>query len=296
MTKSHVQPPDRLARNLTQGADQIWRARDARAHALSFPAHGHAACFAIEDASFWFAHRSACITAVLRRHGVVGPLLDVGGGNGAVSAALERAGIETVLLEPGLTGARNAHARGLRNVVCATLEDADFADRAFDAVGLFDVIEHVDDDAALLRAAHRVLRPGGTLCVTVPAHGWLWSAEDELAGHHRRYTCGSLGATLARCGFEVAYQSYLFAPLVAPVLALRTVPHRLAKRSTATLERRAAAYHAPSPLVRRALELALAPELAAIRAGRRVPFGTSCLTLATRATEATAGSSSGTAP
>jgi SAM-dependent methyltransferase len=270
----------RLGRGLAQDANGIWRARAERCRPLSFPEDGHDACFQIEDDSFWFAHRNACITAALARERFDGPLLDVGGGNGYVSQALERSQIDTVLLEPGAQGACNARRRGLRNVVCATLEDAEFEAGAFGAAGLFDVAEHVADDEALLREVHRILRPGGVLCMTVPAYRWLWSDEDELAGHHRRYTLRLLGAVLSRCAFDVRYQTYFFAPLTAPVALLRSLPHRLRRRSAATVEQGAARQHVPSPLARRAIDALLAPELRRIRAGRRVPFGTSCLVVA----------------
>jgi SAM-dependent methyltransferase len=272
----------RLGGDLERDAAGIWRPRAARDHALSFPEDGHDACFRIEDDSFWFAHRNACITAALSRARIDGPLLDIGGGNGAVSQALERSHIEAILLEPGPEGARNARRRGLRNVVCATLEDAGFEAGAFGAAGLFDVAEHVADDDALLREIHRILRPGGVLCVTVPAHRWLWSAEDDLAGHHRRYSLRGLSELLARRGFEVRYQTYFFAPLTVPVLVLRSLPHRLLHRPAAVIERAAARHHVPSPMARRVMDALLAPELRQIRAGRRVPFGTSCLAVAVR--------------
>src|SRR5438477_508480 len=82
---------------------------------------------------------------------------------------------------------------------------------------------------------------------------------------------------LARCSFEVRYQTYYFAPLTLPVLVLRSLPHRVHPRPAATVEQTAARQHVPSPLLRRAMDALLAPELARIRAGRSVPIGTSCL-------------------
>ena len=272
----------RLTGALARSDDGIWRSIDDAAETLSFPEDGHDACFRLEDESFWFAHRNACIAGALLRQGVDGPLLDVGGGNGAVSHALEQHGIRTVLLEPGPDGARNARRRGLRNVVCATLQKAAFEAGSFGAVGAFDVIEHIEDDDALVREVHRVLRPRGVFCVTVPAYRWLWSAEDEVAGHHRRYTLPRLHAVLSRCDFDVCYETYFFAPLVVPVFLFRSLPHRLHKRATTAVDEGAAKQHLPSPMARRVMDALLAPELDRIKAGRSVPFGTSCLVVATK--------------
>lgn len=261
----------------------IWRARAAGASAVSFPETGHAACLEIEDASFWFSHRNACIGAALARAGARGPFLDVGAGNGFVSRSLAAQGLEPVALEPGEEGATNARRRGLASVVCAKLEDARFEAGTFRSAGAFDVVEHVADDVGLLREIRRVLGTGGVLGVTVPAHAWLWSAEDDLAGHHRRYSLGSLRETLARAGFEVSYASYFFAPLVGPLFVARSVPFRLrrgARRSTTELEAHAAAQHVPSANVRRVAAGILAPEVALVAAGRVIPFGTSCLAVA----------------
>ncbi len=274
----------RLSLKLAKDPSGIWTVANGvgkNRPTLSFPEHGHGACFDLEDRSFWFEHRNACIFEALVKHPFEGPLLDIGGGNGAVSKGLEQRGLATVLLEPGPEGARNARRRGLENVVCATLDEAAFEPASFGAAGLFDVIEHVEDDVGLLGSTHRALAPGGVLCVTVPAHPWLWSDEDELAGHFRRYTLAHLRRVLEQASFDVHYETHFFAPLTLPIFVARTLRHRLFRRSTATIEQGAAEQHVPSPVARRIVESVLAPEVQMIRGGRRIPFGTSCLVVAT---------------
>ncbi len=272
-----------LGANLRCDADGIWRARNASHEKQSFPDEAHELLFRFEDESFWFAHRNACIAAAFDQQRIEGPVLDIGGGNGVVSAALEKHGLDTVLLEPGPDGASNAHRRGLPSVVNATLEEAGFPDATFAAAGAFDVVEHIADDEAILREVHRVLRPNGVLCVTVPAYGWLWSSEDEFAGHHRRYTLPRLANLLERCAFRVKFQTYFFAPLTLPVFLMRSIPHLLHRRSDAALVETATKQHMPSPVARRAMTALLAPEVARIKRGRPIPFGTSCLAVAVKA-------------
>ncbi|MBX3204376.1 MAG: class I SAM-dependent methyltransferase [Labilithrix sp.] len=270
-----------ISEHLTQGEAGIWVPTEhGSAVSISFPEAGYDACFDLEDASFWFSHRNEVLSAALELHPFDGPFLDVGGGNGAVSRRLEADGIRTVMLEPGRDGARNARARGLPTVVCATLEQAAFASESFGGAGLFDVIEHVEDDGALLRAVRRVLRPNGVLAVTVPAYAWLWSAEDEAAGHHRRYTSTGLGRVLERAGFAVEYATYFFAPLTLPILLARSLRYRLGRRPSQEVWDEAGRHHTPSRGARTAMELLLGPELRRIRARKTMPFGTSCLALA----------------
>jgi SAM-dependent methyltransferase len=271
-----------LSPALSRNDEGIWVAAGDGSRTLSFPEDGHDACFRLEDDSFWFQHRNECIFAALEKTGAVGPLLDVGGGNGAVSASLAQRGLSAVVLEPGPEGARNARKRGLDDVVCATLDEAAFAPGSFGAAGAFDVIEHVEDDVGLLRSIHRVLRPRGVLCVTVPAFQGLWSAEDEHAGHYRRYTLSQLRATLARASFDVDYATYFFAPLTLPVLVVRGLRHRIGKRSAASIDESAARDHDRSPATRRMMRVVLGPEVAMIRRRLTIPFGTSCLVVATK--------------
>ena len=124
-----------------------------------------------------------------------------------------------VLVEPGPTGALNAKDRGVRTVVQSTLEDAGFAPESLPSVGLFDVVELIDNDAEFLRLIYSYLQPHGTLYVTVSAYNFLWSNDDVNAGHFRRYTITKLSSLLTECGFEIEYCSYLFSFLVPPLFS-----------------------------------------------------------------------------
>lgn len=248
--------------------------------ALSYPADGNERCFLVEDRSFWFRHRNACILAAMRRHPPAGPVLDVGGGNGYVTRGMIDAGFPAVLLEPGPAGAFNAKVRrGIPDVVCATLEDAGIPEHSLDAVGLFDVLEHIEDDQGLLASIHSRLNPGGLLFLTVPAQDVLWSASDVRAGHYRRYRPSQLAALLGGM-FELVYQTCFFQALVLPVFLFRSVPFRLGwgrQRSKPAIERDHGVHGGGAVHL---LERLLAREIRRIEAGQSSRWGASCLCVA----------------
>ncbi|MGH7366875.1 MAG: class I SAM-dependent methyltransferase, partial [Candidatus Rokuibacteriota bacterium] len=153
----------------------------------------YAAVHAEEDrAHWWFLGRRAVILAEMARRLPAGRgrLAELGCGSGGMLEALARfgtaVGVET---DPVLR--ERARERGL-DVRAGALPDAiPLEIGGWDAVCLFDVLEHVDDEAGTLGACGRLLVPGGWLFVTVPAYAWLWSRHDELLGHRRRYTTGT---------------------------------------------------------------------------------------------------------
>ncbi len=273
-----------IAPGLTQGADGIWYATERET--LSYPEDGNDACLKVEERSFWFRHRNACITRLMQVFPPAGPLFDVGGGNGFVSLALERAGFPAVLVEPGPAGARNGQRRGLAQVVCATTEGAGFLPGSLPAVGLFDVVEHIEDDDAFLRHIHGLLQPDGRVYLTVPAFQWLWSQEDVHAGHFRRYTLGEMSGLLRRCGFEVEFASYFFRFLPLSIALLRALPYRLGLRRDEVHPdpERAEREHrgASGGLASRLLERLLQAEVERLGRPRRMGFGGSCLLVARR--------------
>jgi SAM-dependent methyltransferase len=217
-----------LSEQVELAADGVWYAR--RGAAISYPAESNQFLYEVEDKSFWFSHRNRCIVEALRRYSPSGAFFDIGGGNGCVSAAIQKAGWPVVLLEPGAAGARNARGRGIEHVICSTLDEAGLKPASVDAAGAFDVPEHIEDDLGFLRELGRILRPGGRLYVTVPAFPFLWSQEDTDTGHYRRYTLPAIEAVLRKAGFAVEYSTYFFGFLPPAIFLQRTLPYRLGIR------------------------------------------------------------------
>jgi SAM-dependent methyltransferase len=271
-----------IAPNLELGPDGCWSSR--RIADVSYPEEGNNVYFSVEDSSFWFGHRNRCILEAIKRFPPGGPIFDVGGGNGCVAQALQDAGLAVVLVEPGLAGVRNALKRGIRHIVRATLEDAGVLDETLPAVGVFDVVEHIRDDSGFLRSIEKLLVPGGMLYLTVPAYEWLWSGEDILAGHSRRYTVTSLRNLLGSTGYTIDFATYFFGFLPLAIFFRRSAPYRLGFFSRKIDAKTVESDHAIShPAVARIMEALTSRELSRIGQLRPIRMGASCLAVARKA-------------
>ena len=260
----------------------IWRPKIGDSSHISYPSDSNAACFRVEDGSFWFTHRNRCIVAAVQRFPPGGFILDVGGGNGFVAQGLIEAGFETALLEPGGMGAQNARkARRLPTVINATLDEAGIRTGSVPAVGLFDVLEHIEDDRGFVRHLADIVQPDGMLYLTVPSFNWLWSTADVEAMHYRRYTTQTLADALAG-GFEVLYSTYLFERLVPLFMLMRVLPYRLGLSRTQETHSYEREHAAGSRGLSDALARILGHEVSAIAAGKSLLVGSSLLVIARR--------------
>ncbi len=230
----------------------------------------YAAVHAEEDrAHWWFLGRRAVILAEMTRRlparGV--RLAELGCGSGGMLEALGRFGTAVgVEMDPALRA--RARERGL-DVRAGALPDAiPLEPGRWDAVCLFDVLEHVDDEAGALAACRRLLAPGGRLFVTVPAYAWLWSRHDELLGHRRRYTARALRRAAERGGYTVERLTYFNTLLAPPIMAVRLARAAL-RRPGHDLDR-------PAPLLNRALAACFSSEARLLR-WVSPPFGISIL-------------------
>ena len=186
----------------------------------------------LENTHFWFLSRRAIFFDVLDRV-LTGArnlrVLEIGCGAGGMMGPLQRYG--TVHgMDIDVEYLRYCKERGLPRVLAGSGHDLPFTDQGFDLVALFDCLEHIPDEGRALREIHRVVRPGGHVFFSVPAYEWLWSNNDDIAHHQRRYTKRRLRTALRSAGFEVLRASYfnaLLLPLIIPSVLIQKLRGKL---------------------------------------------------------------------
>ena len=251
------------------------------ASSISYPDDGNGKCFEIEKDSFWFNHRNNLIFSAVKRYNGSNSLFDIGGGNGFVAKKLQDEGIDVALIEPGKIGTSNARKRQLKNIIHSTLEDAEFKASSLDSIGLFDVLEHIEDDSSFLGKLDYYLKDDGIIFITVPAFQWLWTNEDDDTGHYRRYTLKSIKQVAQENGFEILFSSYLFSLLPLPIFFLRSLPSKLGfNKKSHDLEKYKKEHKKRGGLVDQILEKVWKWELKRIEKGKRIFFGSSCFIVA----------------
>ncbi len=181
-----------------------------------------------EDRHAWFAGRTRAILkyldAELGTNGAAQTrrVLDVGGGAGNMAHHLAHYGVVTNI-EYNPRPIPVAQQRGVTTVQ-GSGDALPFPDATFDLVALLDTVEHIPDELGVFAECARVLKPGGVLLVTVPAYMWLWSYNDEINAHQRRYTADELKLKLELSGLHVSrisYNNFFLFPVVAGIRFLR---------------------------------------------------------------------------
>jgi len=211
--------------NIAQFQDDVWTVTETLPDS-TFIDEVHAGVAELEEQSLWFTVRNELILRYIQASVLPTSIWEVGAGTGVVARSIARTGTPVVAVEPSFGGASGAASGGVFSIA-STLESLHLPTQCLPAIGLFDVIEHLDHPAGLLNECHRVLEPEGRLFITVPAVPWLWSDSDDTLGHYRRYTKTSLTQDLESCGFIVQDCSYRLWSLVLPVALIRSLPYRL---------------------------------------------------------------------
>ncbi|MFY8186827.1 MAG: class I SAM-dependent methyltransferase [Flavobacterium sp.] len=248
---------------------------------ISYPEKGNDNFFKIEDESFWFNHRNNIIVEAIKSYSTEKVLFDIGGGNGYVSKAMEESGIEVALVEPGINGCLNAQKRKLKTIICSTLEDSEIKKNSIPNIGLFDVVEHIEDDLNFLKNVNNFLKPGGFVFITVPAFNILWSKEDEDAGHYRRYTINTIKEVLEHSGLQVNYATYIFSFLIVPIFLTRTLPSFLGfNKHSNEIKKHKKSHSISTNFIKRIVDFFLKREVNKIKTRKKIMTGSSVFIIA----------------
>lgn len=160
----------------------------------------------IEESNFWFRARNELIQWALHNYFPdANSFFEVGCGTGFVLAGIHEkfprmrlAGSEIFADGLAIAKARVANAE-LYQMDARRIS----FEGEFDAVGAFDVLEHVIEDENVLAQMFNAVRSDGGLLLTVPQHPFLWSASDQHAMHQRRYKRAELRTKVKSAGFRI---------------------------------------------------------------------------------------------
>ena len=209
----------------------------------------------LDDRHWWYRARRKIIADLIRREArppKSAAILEIGCGTGHNLAMLAGFGhVEGLELDDE---ARELSERRLgRKVLSSPLPELrDVADRHYDLIGAFDVIEHIDDDKAALTSIAAKLKPGGKFVMTVPAHQWMWTAHDVVNHHKRRYSKSTLRQLVQGSPLKLERIGY-FNSLLFPLAIAERATSKLRGKSDADVK-------LPSAVLNAALEKVFAAE------------------------------------
>ncbi|MFN4285605.1 MAG: methyltransferase domain-containing protein [Lacibacter sp.] len=229
----------------------------------------------IEDRHFWFQSRNYCIKCLMRRFeqpGVSKTFLEIGCDTGVMpkhlssSSAIKLSGAEI-----HLAGLQHARKR-LPDVEFLQLDALKMPfHAAYDAVGMFDVLEHIDENVTAIRNVHKILVPRGLFFISVPQYAWMWSSTDDEAFHKRRYSRKESKEKLYQSGFRVLYYgSFMFT--LFPFMYVSRILTKRREGNGTELEM--------NPFINYVFRFLSRLDILLINAGFQLPFGGSIMCVA----------------
>ncbi len=197
-----------------------------------FPPESYPALYRSEAGSFWFRSRQRILEHLICQHfgNRTAKFLEIGCGTGFVLNGLSKfKNLHLTGAELNLAGLKWA-AKRLDGVELVQLDATRLPYvEAFDGIGVFDVLEHIENDVIVLKQIHAALKVNGLLFLTVPQHPSLWSQTDVVAMHKRRYSRKELVQKVSQAGLEVSFiSSFVFS--LFPAMYLSRVKNRFMKK------------------------------------------------------------------
>jgi len=248
-----------------------------------YPEEAFEFLYKIEDKNFWFRSRNVILKHLIKKY--LKPnqtdtkkFMEIGCGTGYVLKGIESLGkIELTGAEIYLQGLKFAKKR----LPDATFVQLDATNMPFtneyNAIGAFDVIEHIEDDIAVIENVKKALLPNGYFFISVPQYMWMWSKTDDIAYHKRRYTRKELKTKLVNAGFKVEYiGSFVFA--LFPFMMISRLLSKGKKAETKSTDHTGELQM--NPLLNKLFTILMKIDEVLIKIGFQLPFGGSIICVA----------------
>lgn len=191
---------------------------------------------AAEDRHWWFRGRRQILDAVIAKLGLPAHarILELGSGTGGNFSMLSQFGTVTAIELNDTARNISLHKTpSVQDIRAGSLPaNLPLGDETFDLICLFDVLEHVEDDAGTLATIRQHLAPGGHAVITVPAFAKLWGPHDIALHHKRRYEKAELNAKITEAGLAVNKLTYTNMGLFPAAVLMRLADRLLRRRKS----------------------------------------------------------------
>ena len=249
-----------------------------------YPADVFKILYSVEDTNFWFVARNKIIQFLFKKYlgNKSKTVLEIGCGTGYVLKGLQDnfANYQLVGSEIHLEGLKFAKER-LPNVAFVQLDATKMPfENEYNAIGAFDVLEHIEEDEKVMQEVYKVLKPNGLFFISVPQHQWMWSINDDIAYHKRRYSRAEMEQKLINNGFEIIYISSFVFMLFPFMYISRFFKQKKVSKITAEIILKEMNELKLNPIVNSIFEVFMKIDLLLIKAGFSMPFGGSLITVA----------------
>lgn len=162
----------------------------------------------MEEWNWWFVSRRKAILSLISNTDKKARILDIGCAGGPLLNELKQAGYENAAgADFSAEAVAKCKARGLMAYEMDA-QDLKFDPNSFDLLIASDSLEHLENDEKALANWYSILKPGARILVFVPAYMFLWSEQDTVNFHFRRYTKSNLTAKMKKAGFEIKRKGY----------------------------------------------------------------------------------------
>ena len=188
----------------------------------------------VEAVHWWFLTRRELVHQLVRRAAPnpSAAILEIGCSGGPLMKLLKADGYTNVTgIDISEKAVNLCRERDLGKVMVMDAQVPDFPPASFDVITASDVLEHLRADRQAIAAWHKLLRPGGTVMIFVPAFKSLWSGHDVVNQHFHRYRAAELAEMLRAEGYEIERQGYWNFFLFLPVVLLRLTKRLLAGKN-----------------------------------------------------------------